>query len=461
LEKKSPRKEDARERLLEAVSALAAREGYAKVTVERVLEMAGVSRATFYQYFDSADDCFWSAYRHHAHELQQEVETAAGVGVGAGVDIGADAGAGGGADDRAELVTLRALIDAAISQPLRARLLMGESLAAGPPGMRERDRLIAGLARSLNADAERGATIDLPAAVLLGGVFRLLNMYLAQAAPAEDSGEGEEIPAPEWAGTLTSAPGQEPTARAEILEWVEVFTGGSAQPAWSALPNGIAQGRAGEARGRARYKGSPRERIVHATANVSHVNGYHASTVKDIVAEAGISRRCFYNEFAGKTEAFVAAYEYGFQQAIVACAPAFFVSAQWPERVWQSAQAFTGFFAREPVWAHLGFVESFALGREYTQRINDTVLAFTLFLEEGHRQRADMSAPALAAAHKPTRLASALTATTIAEMAHQASRDTPSLNMRRMQPLAVYVALAPFTGAPEAGSFVTEKLSAG
>jgi AcrR family transcriptional regulator len=45
------------DRLLEAVIELAARDGYARLTVEKILVVAGVSRATFYQYFRSADDC--------------------------------------------------------------------------------------------------------------------------------------------------------------------------------------------------------------------------------------------------------------------------------------------------------------------------------------------------------------------------------------------------------------------
>ncbi len=41
----------------------ASRHGYAGATVARVIELAGVSRATFYEHFASREDCFLAAYR--------------------------------------------------------------------------------------------------------------------------------------------------------------------------------------------------------------------------------------------------------------------------------------------------------------------------------------------------------------------------------------------------------------
>jgi len=179
--------------------------------------------------------------------------------------------------------------------------------------------------------------------------------------------------------------------------------------------------------------------------------GYTQTTVADIVVAAGISRRRFYNEFASKSAAFIAAYEHGFQQTLAACTPAFFSAGDWPERIWQSAQAFTGFFASEPSLAYLGFVECYAVGPGFASRVHDTQLAYTLFLEEGYRQPREGPAP--------SRATSELTAAAIAEAGLQVTSRSPGLFIRRMQPLAVYIALAPFIGVDRAGEFVTGKLA--
>ena len=47
-----------RERLLEAMVRVAAAKGYEATTVTDVIEVAGVSRATFYEMFDDKAACF-------------------------------------------------------------------------------------------------------------------------------------------------------------------------------------------------------------------------------------------------------------------------------------------------------------------------------------------------------------------------------------------------------------------
>lgn len=53
----------AEQRLLDAVTEACARVSYPDLTVEDLLAGAGVSRATFYQYFSNVEDCFLAAYR--------------------------------------------------------------------------------------------------------------------------------------------------------------------------------------------------------------------------------------------------------------------------------------------------------------------------------------------------------------------------------------------------------------
>lgn len=208
------------------------------------------------------------------------------------------------------------------------------------------------------------------------------------------------------------------------------------------------QSRPAPGSGRKRPDGPPRERILRATAATIRDHGYRDTTVAEIAAAAGVSRRTFYNEFPSRSEAFIATYEHGFQQTLAACTPAFLSVSEWPERVWRGAEALTGFMAREHAIAYLGFVECHALGPAFARRVHDTQLAFTLFLEEGYRQRPQ--------AASLSRACSALTAAAIFEVGFQVIRSASSL---RMQPLAVYIALAPFIGLAPAGEFVADKVA--
>ncbi len=407
----SPRSRRAEDRLLNAVVSVAATRGYAHLTVDAILAAASVSRASFYQYFSNVEDCFWSAYRLHAQRLYDRLRDAIR-----------------GAEHSLPAV-LDVLAEQTVVDPVGARVLMGESLAAGPRGLLERDALIARIEQLASSRPVSGIALDLPGSLLIGGTLRFLTVSLEAPTLAKERD-----------GALAA--------------WSTVFRRTNSQTRWSAQFTPLPQRPAGRhpLTSRASSRALPRrERIVRATAAAVHSHGYHSLRVKDIVSRARVSRRSFYNEFPDRTAAFIGAYEYAFEQVIAVCAPAFFSSGSWSERVWASAHASTSFLASEPDLCYLGFVESYAPGRRFSQRVNDTQLAFTLFLEEGIRQgrRADCASRGLAA----------LTAVTIAEAGARAARDASGLSMRRIMPLAVYVALAPFVGSDEAGHFVAQKLS--
>lgn len=398
-------------RLIAAVTDLCARDSYPALTVERLRAGAAVSRATFYQYFSDVEDCFLSAHRGRSVELVREVASA----------LASDQ------HDPRALVALDALIEFAIRRPDVALLLSREGLAAGPAALREREALIATLGQLVRATPRSAAAVDLPTPILFGGVLRFLSMQIVNG----------------------------PVTRAlvdEIRQWTLTFKRPSALcRSEQLLP------RFPETAGRARPPSMPRsrparERMLRATAAAILVDGYRAMTVADIVAGAGVSRRLFYRHFTSKREAFIACYETAFTQTVAASAPAYFSPGPWPQRVWDAARAFTGFFAAEPAFAHLGFVECYALGSSFLSRVHDTQLAFTLFLEDGYRQRPHTTLP---------RSFSALTAATIFEAGFLACRGGANLYMRRIQPLVVYIALAPFIGSAQAEDFLDGKLRAG
>ena len=65
-----------RARLLEAMAQVVSSEGYAATTVSDVVRSAGVSRSTFYELFESKEQCFVEAYRHGIDVLFEEIRCA-------------------------------------------------------------------------------------------------------------------------------------------------------------------------------------------------------------------------------------------------------------------------------------------------------------------------------------------------------------------------------------------------
>src|SRR5664280_2659997 len=156
------RKETQLERLLSGMVAAANRGGYAGASVSAVIAEAGVSRPTFYEYFADRDECFLAALADAQEQLAASVDEAV-----------ASQAAG-----EALQAALSAVLGFAISEPARARLLMSEAMAAGTRALDARDQGIERLARSVEKayarEAVEEAVADVPAAIVIGGVYRLL-----------------------------------------------------------------------------------------------------------------------------------------------------------------------------------------------------------------------------------------------------------------------------------------------
>jgi len=134
-----------RERLLEAMVAAVAEQGFATVSVATVLRRAGVSRESFYEHFDNKLDCFLSAYAVAADAVALAIADAAAR--------------GGGEDRRARLdrVIARYLAELA-AEPAVAQPFLEEIYAAGPEAVRLRAETQARFAAAVATIA--GATDD-------------------------------------------------------------------------------------------------------------------------------------------------------------------------------------------------------------------------------------------------------------------------------------------------------------
>jgi AcrR family transcriptional regulator len=116
-----------RERLIAGIAEAIAENGYSGTTIAHITRAAAVSRRTFYEHFESKDDCFVAAYDTVMKELQERVT--------AGFEE---------TDDWAHAI--KAGIDAMLgflaSEPNLARLCMVEALVAGPAVVERYDAAI-------------------------------------------------------------------------------------------------------------------------------------------------------------------------------------------------------------------------------------------------------------------------------------------------------------------------------
>lgn len=68
---KRRRREETRERLLEAAISVFARQGFDRATVDEIVREAGFSKGAFYVHFESKEDLFWAMLEHRI-ERQHE-----------------------------------------------------------------------------------------------------------------------------------------------------------------------------------------------------------------------------------------------------------------------------------------------------------------------------------------------------------------------------------------------------
>ena len=147
--------------------------GYTETRVVDVIEVAGVSRKTFYEHFEDKEHCFLTTYdRLFAHlygEMSESFESLPGA-------PWAERGT----------AALRVLLAQLAAHPSGARFAIVEVLAAGPKALSRRDAAL----RQLSGFLESGRTetsVELPgitALSLAGGINELLYSEVLHGAAA-------------------------------------------------------------------------------------------------------------------------------------------------------------------------------------------------------------------------------------------------------------------------------------
>ncbi len=161
-----------RARLLAAAAQVACERGAGNVTVAHIVERAGVSRRTFYEIFTGSEECLLAT-------LDQALDRAS-------ARVLPPWRSSGSWRERVRccLVEMLALFD---EEPGLARLLVVESLGAGPTALERRSRVLGGLFAALDegrGEARAGTDpTPLSAEGVVGGVLAVLHARIVDAEP--------------------------------------------------------------------------------------------------------------------------------------------------------------------------------------------------------------------------------------------------------------------------------------
>ncbi|HET9141643.1 TetR/AcrR family transcriptional regulator [Actinophytocola sp.] len=108
---------------------------------------------------------------------------------------------------------------------------------------------------------------------------------------------------------------------------------------------------------------SQRKRMVKAMSQAVSDKGYAHTSVADVIAIAGVSRETFYEQFAGKEECFLAAYDAGVESVLRAMQASLREVADDPAEVYSRAlAAYLHTLSRDPAIARTFNVEVYAVG---------------------------------------------------------------------------------------------------
>jgi AcrR family transcriptional regulator len=374
-----------RERLFAAMVATVADKGYEATTVADLVQLSGVSRSAFYRHFADKEECFLTAAEALTEPTLEVMESAEHASTGEGRTQEA----------------LEAFLQLIAAQPAASKMCFVEIYAAGPEG-------VAVVERTLDRFEKFGKTLfdqvpgreEMPSQMIramIGGLQKVVHKRLYRDEEAELAELAPQIR--QWWLSYPPPPGPLRTPR---------------RRAQRARPFDERQAVA-----------NPAERVLRALAAV--------------VDRASTSQRTFYEHFANKEDALLAALDSGSAQMLATVLPAFRRAPSWEESVKGAYEAMFGFGTEEPEYTLLGAVEMYAAGKRALQTRDTIMEGLEALLAPGYEQAPDT----------PEIAAEAIGGAIYALIYDQVKAKGPE-SMPELVPMATYMTLAPFLGAEAA-----------
>ncbi len=161
-----------RARILSALVELVAERGVSNATIAHIVARSGVSRRTFYELFKDREDCFVAAFEMAVERASRYVREVYDPQASWAVRI------------RVSLIALLSFLD---EEPFMARLLIVESLGAGPRALQRRSHVLSRLIAAVDegrSEAKGGSEpTKLSAEGVVGAVLSVLHARLSEKNP--------------------------------------------------------------------------------------------------------------------------------------------------------------------------------------------------------------------------------------------------------------------------------------
>jgi AcrR family transcriptional regulator len=353
-----PRKMDAeqvarnqRGRLQGSMVEAVARHGFADTTLRELVGLAGVSKSTFYEYFEGKQDCFLSTFDDIILEVGERVDNA--------FDQPGDL-------RQKMLAGMNTLFRVIADEQGAASLVTVDSLTLGEIAIPYRDRasrrLEVAIQKALDESPSPHRVSALTVRGIVGGIRNCVYHHLR-------AGE---------AGLL-------PAAAEPIVDWILCFDkppGGKARRGAAVAARESPAPSPGPEPGPAPEETSKRERIVRAAIRLCFENGYETLSIPAISAAAGVSNQTFYEHFAGKQEAFLAGFDLLAEDAlrVVAGAVAAGGETERPEAVAAGVRGLLDHAVADELFARMAFFDLPMAGPEALDLADRTLGGFISFL---------------------------------------------------------------------------------
>lgn len=340
--------------MIEAV----ARHGYAATTLRELVGLAGVSKQTFYQHFESKQDCFLATFDMIIARTTDQVSTAYRS----------------RRDFRERLLAaMGAFMDLVVEMREAAALAGVESLTLGAAGVEHRERgseAFEEMARQ-SFEHSRSRILVQPAVVrgIVGGLRGVVYHRLRSGTEGELPGLVPELV--DWALCYQRRPSAAQNAAVRAV---------GISPALDLEPISPVPFTEPPDSRRSRTELSQRERILRGAARVVVDRGYEALSIPNISAAAGTSNQTFYEHFESKRDPFLAAFDLIGADALRHGAAAFQTNAGRPEAIGTGLRGLLDYIATHELFARLAFFEVPTAGPVALDRADGILESFTAFL---------------------------------------------------------------------------------
>lgn len=335
-----------RERLLSAVTDLAAEQGAHDTTIQDLLARAGVSRGSFYEIFANKNDCLLYAYDTHLARAEAQIVAAYLNPDLHGIE--------------ALRAAIAALLEWMINWPAAAQLCTAEIVSAGPEAIEHRnERKAAAEAAIARALAQIHSQPDaIITRGILAGVEQLIHSQVADGQAHRLANAENDLLS--WILTYDRSPGREQERAGPGTS--------DTQAENRSLTDAIDDVK------RSHAPAIQRKRISTAVLEVAAAKGYRATNFRDIASAANISLSTFYKHFPSKREAFLAAFDECAQEISTATNGTLDPDGTKPEAERDAIAALLEYLANHPAIARITLVDIYSADKPGIERV-DRLLA--------------------------------------------------------------------------------------